>query len=844
MTTPTHLDLRRLAAVVALLGCVGGGPRSAAQEDETPAARGAREVEAGTRAFSAARYDEAERHWAAALEAYEIAQDAAQQARLLRNLTFLPRLPWEDRLALLQRALPLVSAAGDLRLEGLVLHNMGDVRFNLGDYAGAMRDTTHAVTLLEAGASPQELARALTSLARLARVQGAYAAARDHAARASALLEGTGDASGASQAAIGTALAASAAGDEPDALAQIERAVRLARSSAMPAALANALGNQMQLLTRAGRPQEALRIGGEALAVAPTSQQRSLILGNRAEALNASGQLQDALAAIDAALASSEGLAPENLMGQHAVRATILERLGRMAEAVDSAGAATAIIETTTRRLTPEDFLKRGYADRVRDDHARYVRLLALNGRHGEALEAAERARGRALLDLLAARAASFPAASAPLPAPATADRAPSTDGASPDGAPKAYRADRWIVRGGSGEAVPVAPPSPASATVAAPTLAEMRATLTALGSHLLAYWVDDHETLIWVMSQDGAVTAARVAIERTALGRLVQQTAGPDSRRAFQELYRRLIAPVRAALPTDPGAMLTIVPHGVLHRLSFAALQAPSGRYLLEDVRVHYTPALGALLPVATTTGAAEAKHLVVADPMVPAALAESDDLIRLPGAAVEGLGVASEVGSGRVTLLSGRGASERAVRAAAPEARVLHFATHGVVHDDAPFASYIGLAGSGAAADDDGRLTAAEVYDLRLDADLVVLSACRTADGPVSGDGVLGFTRALTAAGARRVVASLWDVPDGPTSELVRQFYRRRERAVSTSAALRDAQLWMLRRLRAGHVSVTTPAGRFAVPEIRPCGPASSWCANPKEAAYCFTRIGPRRP
>ena len=816
MTTPTHLDLRRLAAVVALVGCVVGGPQPAAQEDETPAARGAREVEAGTRAFNAARYDEAERHWAAALEAYEIAQDATQQGRLLRNLTFLPRLPWEDRLALLERALPLVSAAGDLRREGLVLHNMGDVRFNLGDYAGAMRDTTHAVTLLEAGASPQELARALTSLARLARVQGAYAAARDHAARASALLEGTGDASGASQAAIGTALAASAAGDEPEALAQIERAVRLARSSAMPAALANALGNQMQLLTRAGRPQEALRVGGEALAVAPTSQQRSLILGSRAEALNATGQLQDALLAIDAALASSEGLAPENLIGQHAVRAIILERLGRMAEAVDSAGAATAIIETTTRRLTPEDFLKRGYADRVRDDHARYVRLLAVNGRHGEALEAAERARGRALLDLLAARAASSPAVSAPPPPPATAERSLSSSGAaSLDGAPKPLRADRWVVRGGRGEAAPVALPSPASATVAAPALAEMRAALAALGSHLLAYWVDDHETLIWVMRQDGAVTAARVVIEREALGRLVQQTAGPDSRRAFQELYRRLIAPVRAALPTDPAVMLTIVPHGVLHRLSFAALQAPSGRYLLEDVRVHYTPALGALLPVATTAGAAEAKHLVVADPMVPAALAESDDLIRLPGAAVEGMGVANEVGIGRVTLLSGRGASERAVRAAAPDARVLHFATHGVVHDDAPFASYIGLAGSGAAADDDGRLTAAEVYDLRLDADLVVLTACRTADGPVSGDGVLGFTRALTAAGARRVVASLWDVPDGPTSELVRQFYRRRERAVATSAALRDAQLWMLRRLRAGQVSVATPAGRFAVPE-----------------------------
>jgi len=146
--------------------------------------------------------------------------------------------------------------------------------------------------------------------------------------------------------------------------------------------------------------------------------------------------------------------------------------------------------------------------------------------------------------------------------------------------------------------------------------------------------------------------------------------------------------------------------------------------------------------------------------------------------------------------------------VRGALGEAAVLHFATHAVVRNEQGLTSYLALAPSRTpdrlTADDDARLTADELYGLRLDADLVVLSGCGTALGPVSGEGVIGFTRAFLAAGAASVVATMWDVADRTTFEAMRTFYERRLAGTGKSRALRQAQLTMLASLRAGRVVV----------------------------------------
>ena len=141
-----------------------------------------------------------------------------------------------------------------------------------------------------------------------------------------------------------------------------------------------------------------------------------------------------------------------------------------------------------------------------------------------------------------------------------------------------------------------------------------------------------------------------------------------------------------------------------------------------------------------------------------------------------------------------------------------MLHFATHAVVRDDDPFSSFLAVGKTG---EDDGLLTAREIYGLRLDADLVVLSACRSGSGRVIGDGIATFARAFIYAGAPSIVASLWDVADEPTNRLLPQFYRAwlRRRIEGEGAPRRAATAAV--RLRAGKVSIETPAGLVSLPE-----------------------------
>ncbi|HEX6047098.1 MAG TPA: CHAT domain-containing protein, partial [Pyrinomonadaceae bacterium] len=124
----------------------------------------------------------------------------------------------------------------------------------------------------------------------------------------------------------------------------------------------------------------------------------------------------------------------------------------------------------------------------------------------------------------------------------------------------------------------------------------------------------------------------------------------------------------------------------------------------------------------------------------------------------------------------------------------RIVHFATHGLLNSQHPALSGIVLS----LYDEQGRpvdgfLRAHEIYNLQLNADLVVLSACRTALGrEIKGEGLVGLTRGFMYAGTPAVVASLWDVRDQATAELMSRFYEGMfKEGKRPAAALRAAQL-----------------------------------------------------
>ncbi|MEJ6479928.1 CHAT domain-containing protein [Nostoc punctiforme UO1] len=126
--------------------------------------------------------------------------------------------------------------------------------------------------------------------------------------------------------------------------------------------------------------------------------------------------------------------------------------------------------------------------------------------------------------------------------------------------------------------------------------------------------------------------------------------------------------------------------------------------------------------------------------------------------------------------------------------QASIIHLATHGLLDDfkELGVPGAIALAPSGNGELNDGLLTANEILDLKLNADLVVLSACDTGRGEITGDGVIGLSRSLITAGTPSVIVSLWSVPDAPTAELMTEFYRNwQERKLDKAQALRQAML-----------------------------------------------------
>jgi CHAT domain-containing protein len=127
--------------------------------------------------------------------------------------------------------------------------------------------------------------------------------------------------------------------------------------------------------------------------------------------------------------------------------------------------------------------------------------------------------------------------------------------------------------------------------------------------------------------------------------------------------------------------------------------------------------------------------------------------------------------------------------VRSSLAPYRVIHFATHALVDDRVSFRTALALSPGGG---QDGFVTPGELAGLRLDADLVVLSACRTAGGVVvDGEGVQGLTAPLLAAGARSIVATGWRVGDERTVSLVERFYAELARGRTVADALRAAKL-----------------------------------------------------
>ncbi len=256
----------------------------------------------------------------------------------------------------------------------------------------------------------------------------------------------------------------------------------------------------------------------------------------------------------------------------------------------------------------------------------------------------------------------------------------------------------------------------------------------------------------------------------------LAAQPAAPtDPKPLLRELYAELVAPVAKALPTD-GTPVVIEPHGPLWLLPFGALLADDGTWLGDQWPLLYSPSERVLDEIRKEPdygGPADLKALIVGNPLMPAVPPQDGleiTLQPLPGAEEEAHAIAGFFPE-RHTLLLGADADRATVEKLAPRHGVLHLATHGVAYADDPLASFVALAEPEQGS---GLWTAREALSVSLPADLVVLSACQTGLGRISGDGMIGLSRAFLVAGARAVLVSQWSVSDAATAALMTAFYR----------------------------------------------------------------------
>jgi CHAT domain-containing protein len=289
------------------------------------------------------------------------------------------------------------------------------------------------------------------------------------------------------------------------------------------------------------------------------------------------------------------------------------------------------------------------------------------------------------------------------------------------------------------------------------------------------------------------AVTAS---LPQTLYALLETETAS-----VLRTLYAHLIAPLANLLPDQLSQAVTIVPHDTLFRIPFAALARPAGdsgdsdRYLVEDHALAYAPSLGVMQMVRqlnrNDAPIDSPSLLAVVNPAFGQDIVDSDGQPFRPLLQLEAdIGYVLDFYEKADTrLLTGMEATPEAVLVEAPSYDVVLFATHAAVLEERPMDSYVALAG--------GLLRVEDIAheQRRLKARLVILGACETGLGAVTGDGVNGLARWMIAAGANALMISLWQVPDLATLELIYAFHRAwLKDGMDMTVALREAQLNLL--------------------------------------------------
>lgn len=328
--------------------------------------------------------------------------------------------------------------------------------------------------------------------------------------------------------------------------------------------------------------------------------------------------------------------------------------------------------------------------------------------------------------------------------------------------------------------------------------------------SILLEYHLGEARSFVWLVTPSTAdvfALPARSVIEHQARGLhdlLSESQWSVNAEKAIllaRELSAILLKPVAGRLGSHG---LIVVPDGAVHLVPFALLPDPErevvkgGHWptpLIWSHRISYLPSVSVLRSIRGELAdrhTAPGRLAVLADPAF-----NDPEFPQLPFSRREAEAILSLVPRGQRTLkaFGDQATRELVLSGKLVGYQIVHFATHAINHPEYPQLSSIVLSNTAPSRAQEAHLRLKDIQNLELPADLIVLSACRTALGRyVSGEGYMSLTQGFMYAGAARVLVSLWNVNEESTPKFMDRFYRALfYEGKSPAEALRVAQRWM---------------------------------------------------
>ena len=302
----------------------------------------------------------------------------------------------------------------------------------------------------------------------------------------------------------------------------------------------------------------------------------------------------------------------------------------------------------------------------------------------------------------------------------------------------------------------------------------------------LVDYFVTDSRLYGWVIQKD-RIHLEQIKIKkedlRTLAASFIQAIMDKDQKKTAaisQNFYDIVLQPL---MPFVSGSRIGFIPHDALYYLPFAAM-GDQGKYLTEKYAVFQLPNVGVFKFVMEKPQPSSLRVLALGNPEL------GDRSLDLPHAALEVESIKKLLP--QTAVFVGKEATKRLVQERMKAFDVVHFATHGQYVPDAPLSSSLLLSPDG----DDGRLTALEIFNLEFSGRGIVLSACQTALGASpTGAEITGLNRSFLYAGSPSVIATLWSVDDKATALFMETFYRHLQKNEGMADCLRAAQDQMIR-------------------------------------------------